>query len=321
MKYFLSLFFLFGFLNNCLAQVGNDSVSVETDTVIKPPVLSRADSVRKRKADSIALLVAVMMKKLIQSEQLIGAEIKTRHALRINTYFNFFGKPHYEVNIKRADNSKDGLFYLLTGVVLYLALVKLLFKKYMNNLFAVFFKVSLKQKQMREQLLQSPLPSLLLNIFFVVSGGIYINFLLRFYNFHGTDNLWYLIFNSTIALGLVYLVKYIFLKFIGWVFHISEAIDTYTFVVFLVNKLLGILLIPILILLAFSAPPLTSVLITLSFTLVTVFFFYRYIVSYGPVRKEIKVSQLHFLLYLCAFEIIPLLLIYKVLLTFLEKSY
>lgn len=240
--------------------------------------------------------------------------------LRNHPYFNFLGAPRYEINAERVHQGKEGLFYLLTGVVLYFALIRLLFGKYLNNLFSVFFRVSLKQKQIREQLLQTPLPSLLLNLFFIICGGIYISFLLRYYNFRGTDNFWLLIVNSIIALGMIYLAKFIILKIMGWIFNISEATDTYVFVVFLVNKLLGILLVPFLILLAFSAPQVVTVLVTLSFSVVAVFFAYRYIISYAPVRKEIKVSQFHFVLYLCAFEIIPLLLIYKVLLTYLERS-
>ncbi len=321
MKYFFPLLIIYGFLSNCCqAQAEIDSVSIKKDSIFKPRILSRADSLKKRKTDSIALRVAVMTKKLNESAKLVSIDEKINAVLRNNAYLNFFRKPRYEINIKRNNTGKDGLFYLLTAVVFYFAMVRLLFSKYMNNLFAVFFRVSLKQKQIREQLIQSPLPALLLNIFFIITGGIYITFLLQYYNFHRTDNFWYLILNSTIALGLVYLVKYITLKLTGWIFNIAEATDTYAFVVFLVNKLLGILLIPFLILMAFSAELLISVLVTLSFTVVAIFFAYRYIISYAPVRKEIKVSQFHFLLYLCAFEIIPLLLIYKVLLTFLEKS-
>jgi hypothetical protein len=54
--------------------------------------------------------------------------------------------------------------------------------------------------------------------------------------------------------------------------------------------------------------------------MVTFAFAYRYIVAYAPIRKQINVTQLHFLLYLCGFEIIPLLVLYKVLLSFLERS-
>ena len=88
----------------------------------------------------------------------------------------------------------------------------------------------------------------------------------------------------------------------GWIFNISEATDTYIFIVFLVNKLLGILLIPALILMAFSGEPFVGMVVILSLVLIVVFFLYRYIASYEPVRREIRVSQIHFIIYLLAFE-------------------
>ncbi|MEO5997141.1 MAG: DUF4271 domain-containing protein [Chitinophagaceae bacterium] len=332
MKYFISLFLLFGWLNTCQAQ---DSVLPRKDSITKqppvqkplapkPPVqkpaVKKTDTSIATYPDSAAAKAASMLKQMSPPARSNKVKYTQDTIFRNHPYFNFFGKPRYEISNKRDDDSKEGMFYLLVGVVLYFALVRLFFGKYVNNLFSVFFRVSLKQKQIREQLLQSPLPSLLLNVFFIISGGIYISFLLRYYNFSGTANLWYLILNSTIALGLIYLVKFLVLKMMGWIFNIAEATDTYVFVVFLVNKLLGILLIPFLVLLAFSDPQLIVVLITLSFAMVVIFFSYRYLISYAPVRKEIKVSQFHFFLYLCAFEIIPLLLIYKVLLTYLERS-
>lgn len=243
-----------------------------------------------------------------------------RLALSNHPYFNFLGKPRFETAVERSEDGKDGLFYLLTGLIFYFALVRLLFGKYLNNLFAVFFRVSLKQKQIREQLLQSPLPSLLLNIFFVIAGGIYVSFLLRYYHLVSATNLWFLMLYGIMAIAGLYIAKYLILKVLGWVFNISEATDTYIFVIFLVNKLLGILLVPVLVLLAFSSLQITTVIVTLSFTMIAILFAYRYIISYAPVRKEIKVGQFHFFLYLCAFELVPLLLIYKVLLTFLERN-
>ena len=53
-------------------------------------------------------------------------------------------------------------------------------------------------------------------------------------------------------LAAIYLVKFVVLKFIGWVFSISRATDIYIFIVFLVNKMLGIFLLPFLIVIIFS---------------------------------------------------------------------
>ena len=241
--------------------------------------------------------------------------------LRTHPYFNFFGRPVYEMASSRPESGKEPLFYLLVAIVLYFAFIQLIFRKYLNNLFAFFFQVSMRQKQMREHLMHSPVPALLLNIFFIVAGGVFISFVLSYYHFQPGATLWRLMLYSVLALGSVYIVKLITLKIVGWVFTIGEAVNTYIFVVYSVNKLIGIFLIPFVVLLAFSERNVAQLLITLSFIMIVLLFLYRYIVAYVPVRKEIRVSQFHFLLYICAFEVMPLLLIYKVLVDFLERSY
>ncbi|HJU45664.1 MAG TPA: DUF4271 domain-containing protein [Chitinophagaceae bacterium] len=238
-----------------------------------------------------------------------------------NPFFNFTAKPVVQVPLKRQDAGKEGPFYLLMGILLFLALIKVVFGKYMHNLFAVFFRVSLKQKQMREQLLQAPLPSLLLNILFFITGGLYATFLLQHYHLLPDVGFWWLLIYCVAALTILYLAKLLMLKLTGWIFNMRLATDTYSFIVFLVNKLLGICLLPLLLFMAFSQPAVVSVVITLSWCLVAGLFAYRYITSFGAMRKEIKVSRFHFFLYLCAFEIIPLLLIYKVLLEFVERRH
>ena len=237
--------------------------------------------------------------------------------LALNPWFNFFGIPQNLVAQERPPTGREALFYILSGLLFFFALVKLLFGKYVNNLLGLVFRGSLRQKQIREQLLQTPLASLLLNIFFVLVAGLYIFFLVQHYQTApAATGFWLLLLYCVLAIGLVYLVKFIVLKFTGWIFNMREAADTYIFIVFLVNKLLAIFLLPLVILLFFSINSWAGALLTLSYVMVGVFFAYRYIVSFAPVRREVKVSQFHFFMYLCAFEVIPLLLIYKVLLRF-----
>ena len=218
-------------------------------------------------------------------------------------------------------NSKDSFFYLLVGILFYFALIRIFFEKYFNNLMTLFFRVSLRQQQIREQVLQTPLPSLLLNILFVISGGLYACFLLHYSRIGEGVRFWVLYGWCMLLLGSIYLVKFVVLKFVGWVFSISRATDIYIFVVFLVNKMLGIFLLPFLILITFSGVEAREIFITISMAMVFVMWIYRALASYRPVRNEIKLTPFYFFLYLCAFEIAPLLLIYKVLLTYLEKVY
>jgi Domain of unknown function (DUF4271) len=241
--------------------------------------------------------------------------------LALNPFFNFTGKPVVEIFEVHHPNSKDSLFYLIVAILFYFALIRIFFEKYFNNLMTLFFRVSLRQQQIREQVLQTPLPSLLLNILFVISAGLYACYLFHYSPMGAGIPFWILYLNCMVLLGTIYLVKFLVLKFIGWVFSISRATDIYIFIVFLVNKMLGIFLLPFLIIITFSSAEMREIFITISLAMIFVLWSYRVLASYRPVRNEIKLTPFYFFLYLCAFEIAPLLLIYKVLLTYLEKVY
>ena len=243
-----------------------------------------------------------------------------RKASLKNPYFAVFGERVLNIEIERRVRGKEIFFYVLLGLFFYFAVVKTLFWKYVSNLITIFLRITLRQQQLREQLLQAPLPSLMLNIFFLLTGGLYASLLLSYYRWEVHSNFWIQTVYCTGILALIYTGKFVILKFTGWVFNLSKATDTYIFIVFLVNKMLGILLLPFLVFIAFYSGQPQQVFVTLSLILVVGLFAYRFIFSFGPIRAEIKVNPFHFFLYLCAFEIAPLLLIYKVLLNLLEKS-
>ena len=163
-------------------------------------------------------------------------------------------------------------------------------------------------------MLQARLPALLMNIFFVVVFATYSALVAK--HFGATDGFWHILLVALIIISIIYTGKFLILNIAGWIFGISNASDTYIFIVFMINKMIAIFLLPFVILLAFPTAYLTGIVLILSYVLVAGLFIYRYLISYRPIRNEIKLSRLHFFLYLCAFEIAPLLLIYKVLLTF-----
>ncbi len=236
-------------------------------------------------------------------------------------YFNFSGKPLHVRSERYEPVSFEGMFYLMVGLLFYFAIVKLFFSKYLANLLTLFFRASMRQQQLREQVLQFPFPSLLLNVLFIFSGGLYGAFLMRYYHYGPLESLWFHFQYIAVLLAGLYLLKYLIIKVVGWIFNRSRAADFYLFVVFMTNKIIGIFLLPFLTLIMFSGNVLTEIAITLSIIMICVFYIYRFIGSYATLHKEIKISGLYFILYLCAFEIAPLLLIYKVLVTYLEKAY
>ena len=215
---------------------------------------------------------------------------------------------------KKTFIGKELLFYYLVLLLILFGLIRRTFAKYFYDLFRVFFKTTLKQRQTQEQLLQSSLPSVLMNTFFVLSAGLYLNFILIYFQLSITGNFWLQYAYCAAAIAVIYVVKFIGLKLTGWVFNVSNATDAYIFIVFIVNKVLGIFLLPFLLLLAFTTEPLYGSSIYLSWFGIGLLLIYRFILSYAAIRKEVKLNSFHFVLYILSFEVVPLLLIYKLLL-------
>lgn len=237
-----------------------------------------------------------------------------RQAYGVNKFFGFSSLPIAITSNKKEFKGKEILFYTLVALLLFFAFIKFSFPKYMGDLFRVAFRTTLKQRQIGEQLIQTPLPSLLLNFFFLISVSLYINFVLQHYHLAADYNFWLLYFYCFVALAVIYIIKFLSLKFFGWLFNITPTTDGYIFIVFMINKIIGIYLLPFLILLAFTDDDIYEVAFAFSYIGIFAFLAYRFILSYGLVRNQIRVNPFHFFLYLCAFEIVPLLLIYKALL-------
>jgi len=220
--------------------------------------------------------------------------------------------------IPKKFNGEELLFYFLIGLLIFYAGLRLLFPKYFTDLFRVYFRTTLKQTQVREQLLQNPLPSLFLNGFFVVTGGLYACFILRYFNVAADLGFWELWLYSSFLLSVIYMMKFGGVKLAGWLFNKNEAATSYIFIVFMTNKILGIVVLPFLVLLAFSPEKIYITAVILSIVLVSCIFLYRSYLSIAVVRNQIRINPLHFLLYLIAFEIIPLLILFKLVMNFLK---
>jgi len=300
-------------------KIADDDLSAYADSVLKSDSLRTARHLRKEKMLLDSLHADSVRKISLSKPAVVVYDTTTYRKYETSPFLPLHKRAVYMLIDYHRQASKDDLFYLMTGIVFVLAFIRITFSKYFRNLFLLFRQTSLRQKQTRDQLLQDNLASLLTNFLFIISAGLYITLLIRYKNW--TDiSFWWLSLVSAGVLLLIYLIKYLFLLFTGWIFDTKEATGSYVFVVFLVNKVLGVLLVPFLLILSFAGPELVQVAITVSVGMVILLFAYRYWVSFIAIRNKLKVNALHFLLYLCAVELLPLVLIYKVLINYFTGS-
>jgi hypothetical protein len=72
--------------------------------------------------------------------------------------------------------------------------------------------------------------------------------------------------------------------------------------------------------LAFSDLYLTNAILVFSLVFIGIMLLFRFIRSFSLLQHKLKISRFHFLLYIFSLEILPLLLIYKLVELFISKK-
>ncbi len=228
-------------------------------------------------------------------------------------------KPEYMLTSFRDAKSKDMLFYLLVFIVFLLGLIQVFFAKYFRNIFNIFFQTSFRQKQTREQLTQENIAALLLNVLFIISASTFVTLISNKLKIAHTS-IWQIFAFALVALTIIYLTKLLFTQFMGWVFNKKDVAQSYSFIVFIVNKIIGVVLIPFLFLLAFSTNGLQQFSFSVAIMLVTFLFLFRFFNTYKNINGRLKINAFHFFLYFCSVEILPLLIMYKALNNYISSG-
>jgi hypothetical protein len=226
----------------------------------------------------------------------------------------------YKIEQRFALPDKDLLFYGILILIFLYGFVNNVFPQYFSKLFKQFSQSSLRMIQYREQLLQNSLGSLIINICFILSFSL-MSTLLIFNRHLLALSFWEGFFYINLFFTFLYIGKYISLQIAGYVFNSKELVNTYIFVVFMINKVLGVLLVPFILVLALAKPVFHPYAIGGAAFITVLLILYRYLFSLTSVRNKLHISSFHFFLYLCAFEILPLTILYKFIVQYFGGIY
>lgn len=216
---------------------------------------------------------------------------------------------------EKAMNDKTPDFYLLLFLCLLLGCIRVIDPKYFLNLWKSFRNPVLSSRQLKDQTENASVSALLANVFFTLTGGAYIYYLIKLFIPQRTGDISPSLLVIMLIAGMmaIYLVKYAVMRFSGWAFKVEGITQHYIFNVFLINKLIGILLLPFTILLAFADEAISESAVIVSLILVGLLLINRYTRSWQVFGSFFQYSKFHFFMYLCASELLPLAVLTKLL--------
>lgn len=219
-----------------------------------------------------------------------------------------------QIERRHSVENKSSSFYLALCLLLALGLLRSSFPNYFRNLYNSFMSPMSNKRSLREQIEQNEAANLAMNILFSISFGLFIFVVLSkrttfLAETHYSTNL--ILLGLIVLAGLVYTVKFAVLKLVGWSFKMEKVTDDYLYNVFLINKILGIALIPFSIILAFGSGGWLAPIFVVSIFIILILVLNRYTRSWISLGSFFQFSKFHFFMYFCASELIPLAILIK----------
>jgi preprotein translocase subunit SecE len=151
-------------------------------------------------------------------------------------------------------------------------------------------------------------PYYLLYTNFVLSAGMFLFLVTKFFRAEKYNNLSFLAI-CVIGSGLFFLSKHVFLEIARVLYPVDAEARRYNFLIIIFNCVLGFFLLPFNFFIAFSSSTeYQGLLLFWMLGLISIFFLYR---ALRALSIGMKFLGFHFLLYLCVVEIAPLAFVLK----------
>lgn len=198
-------------------------------------------------------------------------------------------------------------------VVILMAVIRFSFSKYLQRLIDAIINYQVSNNLFLEKNMRNLRGNIFLNGLFFINVSF---FAVLYYNywFSGSDNKTSLLsFVYTLAVFLlIYFGKFVVIRTLAYIFDGAKEGKEYLHTVFIYNKNLGIFLLPITLSVPFIADFAAYLLLNAGLVIALIFYLFRLFRGIKILfRKHVSISYM--ILYLCALEILPLLVIYKLL--------
>jgi hypothetical protein len=158
-------------------------------------------------------------------------------------------------------------------------------------------------------------PYLLMYINFLLNAGVFVYLVVQALHTDGRFNNYGVFFICLFSIAVLLLLKHALIALMSWLFRgIASDLQRYNFLILVFSCVMGFFLIPFNFVIAFAGTQNWQFFVTLwLLALASMFILYGAIRAFSLGTKYLFGYPMHFLLYLCTAEIVPVLLLMKLL--------
>lgn len=304
------------------AQIVSASPLIDSPAIAKQSYTKRIvrDSAfyarQKFVTDSILSHTWIIPDSLIDNNIIIDSILKAQVYGRSDLYTRYKDfKTSEKVSLYRTGTPvPKGNLWVLGVVALLLVLfasLKISFSKQLQTIVQSFFSNRVLNNLNKEDNLFTSWPFLLLFVQFGFTIGMFFYLVTQYYHMSFADSGFRFYLSISLLIVMLYVLKIVLLRLLGYLFNIQKAIHEYVSILYLSYFNIALMFIPLVIAFALSPLKYGRYYIVISFILLTIVFAFQFIRAGVNILSHYRFSKVYLFLYFCALEICPILILIK----------
>jgi Domain of unknown function (DUF4271) len=202
------------------------------------------------------------------------------------------------------------LFIVLSFLVVFLAFIMTVFQQQVGKIWGAFASEQALASLYREQGARMSFHFWASYGLFVMSTGVFGYQAAHYFDPKINSSFMNLLLCMAVV-ALVALFRHTLLKIIAAIFPFYKEINQYAFTMSIFHQAMGLVLVPFVIFVAFASPTLQTIGLYSGLGIIALIYIYRAIRGLIIGSKYVFENRFHFLLYLCAVELAPMVIVLK----------
>lgn len=205
------------------------------------------------------------------------------------------------------------IIFAIIALLLHTAIFNLLFNSELLSILQSFYTKQILNQTEKESYWINPQTFIGMLLLFSFSAGLVIFLIASYYQTYLSLSGFQLFMVASIIVCALFLVKFLILKFIGYVFEINKLVSQYLAIINLTYFNISFLLLAVSICLSLLPTAFIPILLFITIIIIAIIFIWQYLINSINVISNFQFQKFYLFIYLCALEISPVLILIKAL--------
>jgi hypothetical protein len=318
---FIVLCFLF-VVTGCMAGYAQGDTTNRRSTIFTP-----AQPGSMQVLDSVILATAVRKKFVEDSiafqyikypDTTVSREVAQQY-LREHLYN---GKGFLDIPFKSKSSLRNGhtrqtrdqwIIIIIIGLLLYTAILNIAFNKNIKNVFLSFYSKRALVQAAKDDAQINFWAFIGLFLLFGLTFGLFLYQLTSYKSIYYSMSGFRLFTSFVLIILLLFAIKFLVLKFVGFIFDIQKLVTEYVSILYLTYFNIAFVFLPVTVCFSLLAAQFIPILLAVAIVLIVIIFTWLYVRSSVNIISNFRFHKFYLFVYLCALEICPILILIKAL--------